>query len=94
VIVASVVGRVLADGARTSSPYLRGELITAAHDVQLYRAKHADNDFGNRVELKESLTFVREAPTIGYGTGSIAEMFRRSSVDETGAASVATRQSP
>jgi hypothetical protein len=40
--------------------------------------------------LRKSMTFVREAPLIGHGTGSIADLFRRSAIGQTGAVSVAT----
>ena len=36
------------------------------------------------------MTFVTEAPFIGHGTGTIAEMFRRSSFGESGATGVPT----
>jgi O-antigen ligase len=38
--------------------------------------------------LKKSIAFVREAPVIGHGTGSIPELFRRSTLGQTGAASI------
>jgi len=90
-VVAGLVGCLLAAGAWTGSPYLRGRLITAVHDVAAYRASRADNDVGDHVEfIKKSLTFVAGAPFIGHGTGSIAEMFRRSSIGESGAAGIPT----
>ncbi len=90
-IAACLAGCLLALGAWTASPYLRGRLITAVHDVQAYRSSSADNDVGDHVEfLRKSLTFVAEAPLIGHGTGTIAEMFRRSSIGERGAAGVPT----
>ncbi|MFY9695331.1 MAG: O-antigen ligase family protein [Xanthobacteraceae bacterium] len=90
-VIAGLVGCLLAAGAWTASPYLRGRLITAVHDVTAYRASHADNDVGDHVEfIKKSLRFVAEAPFIGHGTGSIAEMFRRSSIGESGAAAIPT----
>ncbi len=90
-LIACVVACLLAAGTWTSSPYLRERMIAAVHDVEAYRTSNADNDVGDHVEfLKKSLTFVAEAPFIGHGTGTIAEMFRRSSVGETGAASVPT----
>ena len=36
------------------------------------------------------MTFVREAPLIGHGTGSIEDLFRRSAIGETGATGVVT----
>ncbi len=90
-VIAALVGCLLAAGAWTGSPYLRGRLITAVHDVEAYRTSRADNDVGDHVEfIKKSLTFVAEAPFIGHGTGSIAEMFRRSSIGESGAAAIPT----
>jgi O-antigen ligase len=39
--------------------------------------------------LKKSLSFVRSAPVIGHGTGSIPEQFR-GAVNDTGSGAVAT----
>ncbi len=90
-VIACLVACLLAAGAWTASPYLRGRLITAVHNVEAYRTSHADNNVGTHVEfLKKSLTFVAEAPFIGHGTGTIAEMFRRSSIGESGAAAIPT----
>ena len=38
-VIAGLVGCLLAAGAWTASPYLRGRLITAVHDVTAYRAE-------------------------------------------------------
>lgn len=91
VILACVAGIGLAAVSWTASPYLRDRLTQAFHDVQIYRVTHAHNDVGDHVEfLKKSMTFVRSAPLIGHGTGSIADLFRRSAAGETGAGAVAS----
>jgi hypothetical protein len=89
--IGCIAGIVLAAGAWASSPYLRERLTTAVENVQNYQATHVHNDVGDHVEfLKKSLVFVREAPLIGHGTGSIADLFRRSAAGQTGAAGVAS----
>jgi hypothetical protein len=91
VMIACIAAVVLAAGSWTSSSYLRQRLIQAVYDVQDYSVTHVHNDVGDHVEfLKKSMIFVRAAPLIGHGTGSIADQFRRSAVGETGAAAVAS----
>ena len=52
----------------------------------------ADNSIGEHIEfLTKSATFVREAPFIGHGTGSIGDLFGRSAIGQTGAVGVATK---
>src|SRR5262249_3844008 len=54
-----------------------------------YRTTHVHNDVGDHIEfLKKSIAFVREAPVIGHGTGSIPELFQRSTVGQAGAAAI------
>ena len=88
-ILACVAVGSLALAAWLSSPYLRARVQQAVDDVQIYRATGAHNDVGDHVEfIRKSLTFVREAPIIGYGTGSIPELFRRSTAGQNGAAAI------
>ncbi len=59
--------------------------------MQDYRANHVSNDVGDHVEfLKKSLSFIGSAPFFGHGTGSIADLFRRSAAGQAGAAGVAS----
>jgi hypothetical protein len=89
VIVTCVATGVLLIAAWTSSPYLRARVDNAIDDVAIYRSTHADSDVGQHIEfLKKSIAFIREAPVIGHGTGSIPEMFRRSVTGQTGVAAV------
>ena len=88
-ILACIAAGILAAGAWLGSPYLRGRLQQAVDDVQIYRTTHVHNDIGDHFEfLKKSIAFVREAPVIGHGTGSIPDLFRRSTIGQTGAAAV------
>jgi len=88
-ILACVAAGVLAAAALMSSPYLRARVQRAVDDVEIYRTTHVHNDVGDHIEfLKKSIAFLREAPVIGHGTGSIPELFRRSTVGKKGAAAV------
>jgi hypothetical protein len=90
-VIACMAGAVLALGVWESSTYLRGRLIQTIQQTQAYRATDEGNATGEHIEfLKKSMTFVRSAPLIGHGTGSVADLFRRSALGETGAAGVAT----
>jgi O-antigen ligase len=91
IVIACVAGSVLAAVAWSSSQYVRDRFNGAAADIEAYRLTHVHNDIGDHLEfLKKSLGFVRDAPFVGYGTGSIASLFKRSAEGETGAAAVAS----
>jgi O-antigen ligase len=75
----------------TVSAYLRARVQHAIDDVKIYYATGAHNDVGDHLEfVQKSIGFVREAPAIGHGTGTIPELFRRSTIGQTGAAAVAS----
>ena len=91
VIVGCVAAGVLLAAAWMSSPYLRARVDNAIEDVTIYRSTRADSDVGEHIEfLKKSIAFLREAPVIGHGTGTIPELFRRSVRGQTGVAAVAS----
>jgi O-antigen ligase len=74
-----------------SSPYLRARTEQIWTDYQAYEASGARNSSGERVEFaKKSLEFIREAPIIGHGTGSIPSLFIKAAVGQIGAAATAT----
>jgi O-antigen ligase len=90
-VIACVAGAILATGSWASSHYLRERLAVAVADVDAYRLTNANNDIGEHVEfLRKSVGFVRAAPWIGHGTGSIASEFRRSAVGQTGVTALAS----
>ena len=77
--------------AWSSSPYLRGRIMQIWTDFQSYESTDARNSSGERVEFaKKSIEFIREAPIIGHGTGSIHALFTKSAIGQTGAAASAT----
>lgn len=74
-----------------SSPYLRLRTISAWGDLMRYERTDARNSSGERVEFAEmSIAFIRSAPLIGHGTGSIQSMFRQANLGRTGPIRFAT----
>jgi O-antigen ligase len=54
-------------------------------------SENASTSAGERIEFwKKSVRFVAEAPVFGHGTGTIADLFRRSAVGDSGASSLAS----
>ena len=91
VMIACIAVPLLATALWATSPNLREFFLMSVQQTQAYSANAADNSIGEHFEfLRKSLSFVREAPLIGHGTGSIADLFRRSAIEQTGAAGVAT----
>jgi O-antigen ligase len=90
-VTACIAGLVLATGLWVTSQSMREYFFESIQQAEDYRATKADNSIGEHVEfLRKSATFVREAPLIGHGTGSMAALFRRSAIGQTGAVGVAT----
>jgi hypothetical protein len=72
------------------SPYLHGRLEWSVTELQDYLNSDAANSTGLHLEfIRKSWSFVEAAPIVGYGTGSITELFRNAAVGQTGASSVA-----
>ena len=90
-MTACIAGVVVAAGLWATSQSLREFFFISIQQAEAYSATKADNSIGEHIEfLRKSATFVREAPLIGHGTGSIADLFRRSAIGQTGAVGVAT----
>jgi O-antigen ligase len=74
-----------------ASPYLRDRTQDVWFEIQKYEASDERNSSGERLEFwKKSIAFVREAPVLGHGTGTIRSLFERSAAGQTGAAGSAT----
>ncbi len=74
-----------------SATSLRHRVTTFVTEVDAYRPDGERTSAGERLEFwRKSLGFIREAPVIGHGTGSIRDQFRRSVVGQTGMAAVAS----
>ena len=82
---------VLGGAAVAESPYLRTRLATSVSELRAWEAHDAENSTGMHLEfLKKAASFVKTAPLIGHGTGSIPEQFRNAAAGQSGAAGVAS----
>jgi len=87
VIILFAGALVIAAIAWASSPYLRMRTESAWIDLQTYEVNDTSNSPGERVEFaKKSMAFIRVAPIIGHGTGSIHALFEKAAAGRTGAA--------
>lgn len=74
-----------------SSPHLRDRTTQLWTDYETYAARDERNSSGERVEFyKKSVAFIRQAPVIGHGTGTITSLFAKAVVGETGSAASGT----
>ncbi|MEI7803877.1 MAG: O-antigen ligase family protein [Hyphomicrobiales bacterium] len=90
-LVLLAAGAVLFAGAWTSSRYLQDRTTAVLEEIQIYRSENIRTSSGERIEFaKKSMDFIKQAPVIGNGTGSIGELFRRAAAGESGAAALAT----
>lgn len=70
-----------------SSPYLRDRTIEVFTGIQKYEAGSEVTSSGERLAFwKKSIAFIREAPIIGHGTGTITSLFTQAAIGQTGAA--------
>lgn len=77
---------VLLVAAWFSSPYLRERTMQAWTDYQSYVATDARNSSGERIAFaKRSIEFIKEAPFIGHGTGTIPSLFAKATAGQDGA---------
>ena len=73
-----------------SSPYLRSRTEMLQIEAQIYEETNTRTSTGERLEFwKKSAEFMRQAPVIGHGTGSIRTLFEKAAAGQTGAAGVA-----
>jgi O-antigen ligase len=74
-----------------SSTNLRYRTTQLWTDYETYAARDERNSLGERAEFyKKSVAFIREAPVIGHGTGTIRSLFAKAVVGESGSAATAT----
>lgn len=86
---AALVFGVLGGAAAVESPYLRTRLATSVSELRAWETHDAENSTGLHLEfLKKSVSFVKTAPLIGHGTGSIGEQFRNAVAGRSGTDSV------
>jgi O-antigen ligase len=76
--------------AWTSSPYLRARIEAVQFEVHEYEKLNERTSTGERLEFwKKSIDFIRQAPVVGNGTGSIRTLFEKAAAGQSGAAGVA-----
>jgi O-antigen ligase len=90
IALASAAAAVLLVTAWVSSPYLRMRTETVWTDLQASEATGERTSSGERMEFaKRSLEFIREAPVVGHGTGTIHALFEGAAAGKKGVAGVA-----
>ena len=68
-----------------SSPYLRARTEAIPTEAQRYEKTDERTSTGERLEFwKKSIEFIRQAPVIGHGTGSIRALFEKAAAGQTG----------
>jgi len=83
IVAGCVAALVLGAIGWISSPFLRVRVLQSINETQEFRTSNDPSPTGLRLELwQRSLGFIKTAPVIGHGTGSIPNQFRRSAVGE------------
>jgi O-antigen ligase len=86
-----IIAAVLATLVWGTSPLVRDRITAIGKDVELYEAGKMDQSVGQRFSFwKRSIIFIRAAPYLGNGTGSMASLFSQSAIGGIGADSIAT----
>jgi hypothetical protein len=76
---------ILGAAPAAESPYLYARLQKSVQELRVWESSDAENSTSAHLELmKKAVSFVRTAPIIGHGTGSIGEQFRNSVVGKSG----------
>jgi O-antigen ligase len=66
-----------------ASPFLRVRVMQSINETQEFQSSNDPSPTGQRLELwQRSLGFIKTAPVIGHGTGSIPDQFHRTAVGE------------
>jgi O-antigen ligase len=83
VIAGCVAAVVLGALGWTASPFLRARVTQSINETQEFQTSNDPSPTGQRLEMwQRSLAFIKTAPVIGHGTGSIPDQFRRTAVGE------------
>jgi O-antigen ligase len=91
IAIACAVALVVGSVGWFSSANLRDRITQLWTDYESYSARDERNSSGERAEFyKKSVGFIREAPLIGHGTGTIPSLFARAVVGDSGAAAAPT----
>ena len=82
---------VLAALAWPFAPQLQVRVSSFTTELREYSTDNTRSSAAERLEFwRKSIGFVREAPWIGHGTGSIPDLFRKTAIGQTGVSAVAS----
>jgi O-antigen ligase len=91
VLITALGTAALVSMAWFASPYLRGRVEQIWTDAEAYEQSDALNSSGERIEFsKHSIAFIKSAPLIGHGTGSIHDLFVKATAGQSGSSGSAT----
>jgi O-antigen ligase len=83
IIAGCIVAVALGAVGWMSSPFLRVRVMQSINETQGFQTSNDPSPTGQRLELwQRSLGFIKAAPVIGHGTGSIPDQFRRTAVGD------------
>jgi hypothetical protein len=83
IIAGCIAAVVLGTIGWISSPFLRVRVMQSINETQEFQTSNYPSPTGQRLELwQRSLGFIKTAPVIGHGTGSIPDQFRRTAVGD------------
>jgi O-antigen ligase len=91
--VAGILGALVLLGALgwVASPVLRAKTASLFPPYRLYEPANEPTSIEIRYEYwRKSIDFIRQAPVLGHGTGSIRRLYVQAAVDQTGAAAEIT----
>jgi O-antigen ligase len=87
-VVALAVVTTIAGAAWAVTPRMCRTVESLSRDFELYEERNIPTSAGLRIEFwSKSLHFIREAPLIGHGTGSIRGLFKRAATADAADAS-------
>lgn len=90
IVIVAIAVMTLVGAVWISSPYLRDRAEQVRADLRAYQVSDQRNPVGERIEFaKRSIAFIRAAPFIGHGTGTIRDQFAKAAAGKSGAEGVA-----
>jgi len=83
-MIAAAVAAVLGGAIWFSSPHLQQRVTDISKEILGYEESHKVSSAGLRIDYwTKAIGFMKEAPVIGHGTGTIRQLFEKANVGET-----------
>ena len=80
----AVAGGALGAIVWMSSPHVQQRIFDISKEVQAYETDREVTSAGLRIDYwRKATAFIKDAPVIGHGTGTIRQLFEQASVGET-----------